>query len=84
MTAETSDATLPISVVSIPRLHRQVLVLRRELNVVITGSRTLLIGCVAHAVLGSQFFNDAVVDLAHALLFSNFKEPSTRFFGDPL
>src|SRR5271165_3054036 len=50
----------------------------------IAGGSAVFIGCVAHAVLGSQFLRNAGVNLADGFLLSHFKETSAGFFGNPL
>src|ERR1019366_5379844 len=78
------DATLPIGVVSLSGLNRQVFLLHRQQDVVITGGGAVFIGCITHAVLGAQFLDNAGVDLADGFFLRDFEETSTRFFGNPL
>src|SRR5208282_3135700 len=49
-----------------------------------TGGCAVFVGCIAHAVLGSQFLDNAVVDLADGFFLGDFKETATRFFRNPL
>src|ERR1017187_420039 len=75
---------LAICVVSVSRLHRKVLLLHRHLEVVITAGSAVFVRCITHAVLGSQFLDNAGVDIADGFFFRNFKETSTSFFRNPL
>src|ERR1019366_153535 len=83
-TTNLRDAALPVRVVSVSGLHAQVFPFHLQLNVMITSGCAVFIGRVAHVVLGTQFFDNAVVDLAHGLLFRDFKETSAGFFGNAL
>src|SRR5208337_517848 len=78
------DAPLSIRVISVPGLDGQLFALHLQLHVVVAGGRAVFIGCIAHAVLGSQFLNNAGVNLADGLFLRDFEETPTRFLGNPL
>src|SRR5579862_4204153 len=44
--------------------------------------RAVLIGRESHVVLGTEFLDDAGIDLVDGLFFRHFKHPSTSFFRD--
>src|SRR5271167_2136761 len=68
-----------IRVISLPRLHRQVLLFCDQADLAIARLGIALVGGVAEVVLRPQFFGDAVVDLIDCQLFRDFVETAAGF-----
>src|SRR5207302_2983706 len=56
---------LAIRVISLSRLHSKVFALHLQLDMMIAGGCAVFVGCITHAVLGSQLLDNTGINFAH-------------------
>src|SRR5258706_130305 len=75
---------LSAGVVSVAGLHGEALGLRRQVDFAVTGCTRGLVGSVAQAVLISQLFVDALVDVLQRVLIRALEKGAAGFLGNAL
>ena len=74
-------AELTVCVVTLSRLHDEILLLHGDVNLVIARADVRLVRDIAQAILIAEFFIQRSVNLIDALFFRNFKETPACFSG---